>query len=326
MIDRQVGHLRRLVDDLLDVSRITRGEVELKKQALDLKVILTRAIEDVHALLEERRHKLSVDFVAASTWVLGDATRLTQVFTNLLTNAAKYTDPGGVISVSTSVRKGQIVVSVRDNGTGISPRLFPRLFNIFEQGASTIDRSKGGLGIGLALVKNFVERHDGTVTADSAGVGLGSEFTVVLPLLREIVDDLLEPGREPARGAQTTRVLVVDDNIDALQTMQSCLSALGYEVATANGPVEALAKAAVFRPTVALLDIGLPVMDGYELGGKLREQFGESELRLFALSGYGQAKDRERSKSAGFDGHFVKPVDLDDLTRVLALDHVGDVV
>jgi signal transduction histidine kinase len=318
IIARQVGHLRRLVDDLMDVSRITRGKVELKKELCDIKAILAQAIEDVGPLMEERRHALAVDLGDENIRVFGDAMRLAQVFTNLLTNAAKYTDPGGAIAIAARVQQDTVSITVSDNGSGIDPQLLSRLFNIFEQGVSTIDRSKGGLGIGLALVKNFVELHGGTVTAASEGTGCGSRFIVSLPLSKDIAG--VQPASAPAlpSSPRFVRVLVVDDNLDALETMRNCLRERDYEVAIASDPLQALRLAQQFRPTVALLDIGLPVMDGYQLAKALRMQFPGQELRLLALTGYGQATDKTRSKSAGFDGHLVKPVDLDDLIAALA--------
>lgn len=317
IIKRQVEHLSRLVDDLLDVSRITRGKVVLRKEALNLKEIVRRAVDNASPLLEERRHALTVELPSEDMWVFGDATRLAQVFVNLLNNAAKYTDPGGCIAVCGRVENGHAKVSVRDNGSGISPQLFPRLFTIFEQGGSTIDRSKGGLGIGLALVKSFVELHGGRVGAVSDGTGKGAEFNVMLPLL-ENQDELHAPRASSVPLAyESVRILVVDDNLDALETMETLLREHGHQVRAANDPLQALAMANEFQPDVAVLDIGLPIMDGYTLAKELRRQSERKELRLIALTGYGQSTDRERSKRAGFDVHLVKPVNLDDLLSAL---------
>lgn len=319
IIKRQVGHLRRLVDDLLDVSRITRGKIELKQEALNLKTVLTSALEDVRPVMEERHHSVTAHFPEKEPWIDGDPTRLTQIFTNLLTNAAKYTDPGGAISLHMRLEEDHVITHVRDNGSGLSPRLFPRLFTIFEQGTSTIDRAKGGLGIGLVIVKSLVELHGGTVTAFSQGIGEGSEFTVTLPRLKTSI------GRSPApidvqpTAAPNERVLLVDDNIDALETLASYLTYQGYEVATANDPVQALEAARTFRPSIAILDIGLPIMDGYQLAGELRNEFPQN-LRLLALTGYGQTNDRTRSNAAGFEAHLVKPVGLADLMDAMASD------
>jgi signal transduction histidine kinase/CheY-like chemotaxis protein len=318
IIERQAKHLSRLVDDLLDVTRITRGKVELRKEPANLREILARAIEDTGPLLEDRHHTLTIDFPDNDVHVFGDATRLVQIFSNLLTNAAKYTDPGGTIAVLTSVGDGRVSISIRDNGIGISPQVFPRLFKIFEQGAATIDRSKGGLGIGLALVKNFVELHGGSVTARSAGTGYGSEFTVTLPLLKHPANAITASPPVRKKSPEPLRVLLVDDNIDALESTNEYLRERGHAVRATSDPLDALKIAGEFRPEVALLDIGLPVMDGYTLASELRHRFPALELRLIALTGYGQAKDRERTRLAGFDVHLVKPVLLQDLDAALA--------
>ncbi len=320
IIERQVGHLARLVDDLLDVARIARGKIELKKEIVDISTVLTRALESVSPLLEQRRHLLSVDLPQEGAFVFGDATRLCQVFTNLLINAAKFTEPSGAISLTARVTKGHLSVAVRDNGLGIGPALLPRVFSLFEQGKSTIDRSSGGLGIGLALVKSFVELHAGTVVAASEGPGHGSEFTVTLPLCD--APAAAAPVAEPAQGLprqNAARVLIVDDNADALEMMEYLLQQAGYAVATALDPAEALLVAGRFRPTVAILDIGLPVMNGYELAAELRVLLVAEPPRMIALTGYGQSGDKDRSLAAGFHAHLVKPVDLDDLLGALAV-------
>ncbi|TWI52488.1 phospho-acceptor domain-containing protein [Pseudomonas duriflava] len=309
IIERQANHLSRLVDDLLDVTRITRGKIELKKEPVKLKDVLLRAIEDTSTLMQERQHQLATDFPEQDIWIQGDAIRLAQVFTNLLTNAAKYTDVGGYVTVSMHVADTYAEVTVRDNGTGISPHLLPLLFNMFEQGAATIDRAKGGLGIGLALVKSFVGLHGGTVTAHSDGIGCGSEFTVRLPLLNpatslapvSIQDHSETPGK-------AVRVLIVDDNLDALESTAAYLQQSGHSVETTSDPLKVLDLATIFKPDVVILDIGLPVVDGYTLAARLREAFPAGTLRLVALTGYGQAADMKKSRDAGFDVHLVKPV------------------
>jgi signal transduction histidine kinase/CheY-like chemotaxis protein len=317
IIQRQVQHLSRLVDDLLDVSRITRGKVVLRKEPINLKEVLRRAIDNTSSLLEERRHALTVELPREEMWVFGDATRLAQVFVNLLNNAAKYTDPGGNIALIGSVEGDRAKVVVRDNGSGINPQLFPRLFTIFEQGTSTIDRSKGGLGIGLSLVKSFVELHEGQVTAYSEGPGKGAEFTVSLPLLSQDADVIPAQAQQATPSVRALRILVVDDNVDALETMESFLHAQGHDVRAASDPLQALAMVSDFHPDVALLDIGLPLMDGYLLAAELRKLFPRDALRLIALTGNGQSSDRERSRAAGFDVHLVKPVNLDELLTAL---------
>ena len=322
IIERQVNHLSRLVDDLLDVSRITRGQVELKKENIQVRSILLRALESVAPLFEQRRHELAVDLADESAWVFGDMTRLTQVFANLLTNAAKYTDPNGKIWVTMRFEGHYVQVSVRDNGSGITAQLMPRLFSLFEQGKTTIERSAGGLGIGLALVKKFVELHGGTVVAASAGPGTGSEFTVRLPLATRVGEgatSAIDPPRSDLQRQAPVglRVMLVDDNADILESMEAILSDSGFDVATALDPIEALSVAAAFNPNIAILDLGLPGMDGYQLAAELRRRLPSRSLRLIALSGYGQTGDRQRSAAAGFERHLVKPIDFEDLIACL---------
>ncbi|WP_181072840.1 hybrid sensor histidine kinase/response regulator [Stutzerimonas azotifigens] len=313
IIERQAKHLSRLLDDLLDVTRIIRGKVELKREPLDLTNLLERAIEAASALFHERGHTLTTRLPEQAVWVFGDPTRLMQVFANLLSNAAKYTDRGGCIEVTLETSGQQVTISVRDNGSGISPVLFPKLFKIFEQGSATIDRAKGGLGIGLALVKSFVELHEGSVTASSAGIGCGSTFRVSLPLLNQPAIITHASDAVPGLRHAAVRVLVVDDNIDALESLRDYLAHQGHDVRTASEPLQALQLAEQFHPDVAVLDIGLPGMDGYALAKALRASFPPERLRLVALTGYGQTKDFERSKQAGFETHLVKPVALEAL-------------
>ena len=323
IIERQVGNLCRLVDDLMDVTRITRGKIELRKKTIAVRSILVNAFEAVSPLLEQRRHELDVDLPDASVRVYGDMIRLTQVFSNLLTNSAKYTNPNGKIGVTTRLDADHVEISVRDNGAGITAQLMPRLFSIFEQGETTIERSIGGLGIGLSLVKSFVESHGGTVSATSDGPNTGSRFSVRLPLATE-VDEMasaaIDPPTdvEPLRVPVALRVLLVDDNADVLESMQAVLSISGFDVATALDPIQALSLAVTFKPAIALLDIGLPGMDGYQLAVELRACLPSQSLRLIALSGYGQIGDRQRLESAGFERHLVKPVDVDKLIACLA--------
>jgi CheY-like chemotaxis protein/two-component sensor histidine kinase len=320
VIERQVSHLRRLVDDLLDVSRIASGKVQLTKEALQIKSVIFRAIEEASPLLEQRRHQLVVDLPKEGAWVFGDATRLTQVFANLLTNAAKYTDLDGKIWVTVRIEEGSVTTHVKDNGFGISEELLPRLFTIFEQGRTSIDRSAGGLGIGLALVKTFVALHGGTVSATSPGQGLGSDFLVSLPLSDAVHQPdtaSVAPFQRLIPGANGVRVLLVDDNADLLQSMEVLLKESGFLVAAAPGAIEALRIVESFKPTVVVLDIGLPVMDGYELANELRLRLPSLQPRLIALSGYGQESDRRRSQAAGIERHLVKPVQFADLVSAL---------
>ncbi|NML17443.1 hybrid sensor histidine kinase/response regulator [Azohydromonas caseinilytica] len=311
IIERQVSHLTRLVDDLMDVTRITRGRVELQPQAVEMQAVLAEAFESVSPLIEQRRHQLALEAPQTPARVMGDPARLRQVFVNLLTNAAKYTDAGGQIGVRLTCSSHAVEVAIQDNGIGIEPKLLPLVFNLFEQGTTTIERSRGGLGIGLAIVRNLVDLHHGSVTVRSDGTGCGSTFTVRLPLHEDVAPPLPadSPVIEAARSGRRLRLMLVDDNADAVQLMHDALVAHGFEVVTAPDPVEALKLSAGFDPDVAILDIGLPVMDGYELAHKLRQVSGVSDKpRLIALTGYGQPKDRARATAAGFQTHFVKPV------------------
>ena len=327
IIERQARHLSRLVDDLLDVSRISHGKVELHKAHVELRAILVNALEAVEPIVAQRRHVVTAAYPDRSMLLWGDATRLTQVFVNLLTNAAKYTPANGKIWLETSVEGDAAIVCVRDTGDGISPELMPRLFGIFEQGFNTIDRAGGGLGIGLALVKDFVALHDGTVVATSAGVGTGSTFTVRLPLAPSIADtpgtrpcetvEIATPKSRQARASEGLRVMLVDDNVDALELTAELLRDSGFEVAAAHDSVEALALLKSFGPAVVVVDIGLPIMDGYQLAAELRRRSSPGALRLIAMSAYGQPEDHRRSLATGFERHLVKPVDADALVRAI---------
>ncbi len=321
VIERQVSHLSQLVDDLLDVSRITRGRVELARRPLDVRSVLSRAIEMASPLVEQREHELIVDVADDALQVEGDELRLAQVFSNLLTNAAKYTEPGGRIRVRARREGAEICVAVRDSGLGIPAELLPRIFDLFTQGERTIDRSQGGLGIGLTLVKQLVEAHGGRIEAHSDGLGEGSEFVACLPALEETTAPA-EPPRADAAAAdrgEGRRILVVDDNEDAAELLAELFRVAGYDVQTAHDGPSALELALEFKPELAVLDIGLPVMDGIELAAKLREL---GPIALIALSGYGQPGDRERTSAAGFASHFVKPVNasvlIADLSTLLS--------
>ncbi|HEX2688193.1 MAG TPA: ATP-binding protein, partial [Kofleriaceae bacterium] len=289
VIRRQVDYLSRLIDDLLDVSRITRGKLQLSRQVIEIGAVLAKAIEIASPLLEKRMQKLAIDVPREGLPVDADPTRLAQVFQNLLTNAVKYSEPGSQIVLRARSNEDRVVVELTDQGIGISADLMPRLFDLFVQGDRAPDRSQGGLGIGLAIAKNLCELHGGTISAASAGTGRGSTFTVTLP--RTVRAESSSPARASehvARVATGGRVLIVDDNVDAAQTLHEFLTAVGHESAVAYDGVAALELAASFRPDTAVLDIGLPVMDGYELARKLRERFGPDKLRLIAVTGYGQ--------------------------------------
>ncbi len=319
IIERQVGQMVRLVDDLLDISRITKGKLRLTRERVELRAAMNRAADSARPLLAARRHEFSLLLPTEPLWVEGDPGRLEQVAVNLLTNAAKYTDPGGLVRMTVAREGDDAVVRVADNGVGIPPDMLPRVFDLFTQVDGALSRSHGGLGIGLALVRTLVEMHGGRVAAASGGLGKGSEFAVKLPALageagREVATTL-EPGE---RVGQPLRVLVVEDNVDAGDSLSMLLRLHGHEVLVARTGPTALAVAAAFRPSLVLLDIGLPGMDGYEVARRLRANPGLTGMTLCALTGYTPSEaDRLRPQQAGFDHHFVKPVGLDTLLGLL---------
>ena len=320
VIVRQVKHLVRLVDDLLDISRVARGSVTLSKTHLDLTSVVSSAVEATSPLFEERGHRLDVSMPATGLEVDGDAVRLTQVIDNLLSNAARYTPPGGVVTVTGVRENDSIVLRVRDTGVGIDPSLLPDLFGTFVQGARGPDRAEGGLGIGLSLVRTLTELHGGTASAHSDGPGQGSEFSIRLPRSGK-ANGLAQPAapRSDANDSASTsaRVLLVDDHRDVLEGLSRLLSLFGYDVRAVRHPVEAIELAEVFRPQIAILDIGLPTMDGYALAQELRSRLADSPPTLIALSGYGQPQDRQRSEASGFVVHLVKPIDVDELVDAM---------
>jgi signal transduction histidine kinase len=329
VIGRQLAHLTRLVDDLLDVSRITRGKINLNKEVIQLDTLVARTVETVQPSLEERGHTLSVEIPTGILAILGDPTRLMQAIGNVLSNAAKYTEPGGRITLSAAQVGSEVEIRVRDNGIGIPADLLPMIFNLFTQLDSTSGLSQSGLGIGLALVQRLVEMHGGSVTAHSDGLGRGSEFLIRLPLfIRETAEtdrqlDTLSALEQPMTNAEGTartqrRILVADDNNDALESLATLLQLSGHEVYTAANGAVALESAEQHRPEVVLLDIGMPKLDGYEVARRIRSQPWGRRITLVALTGWGQDSDRRRSQEAGFDSHLVKPLDLDKLTELLA--------
>jgi len=334
MLERQLGHLVRLVDDLLDVSRITRDRLELRLGRVELASIVRQAVEAGEPLMDERRQKLQVDLPSEPIYLLADPVRLAQVFGNLLSNASKYTEPGGDIRVGASRQDGQVTVTVTDTGIGIGPDSLERVFEMFAQVHDSIERAQGGLGIGLTLVRRLVEMHGGTIRAWSAGPGKGSEFTVVLPELVDKEASLGEPGRIPdeaptgsfhdAEAVTPRRVLVVDDNLDSAGSLATLLRLSGHETHAAHDGLQAVEAARELRPDVILLDIGLPGLNGYEVCRAIRGQAWGRDIRIVALTGWGQQQDRRRSEEAGFNTHLVKPVDPILLASVLAGDPRSD--
>lgn len=321
VVARQAEHMKELVDDLLDMSRVTRGLITLAREELDINVIVASAVEQVRALIDARHHRLTLRLSGEPAHVMGDRTRLVQILTNILSNAAKYTPERGEIRLRVDVTDEWVRVSVRDNGTGIAPEILPYVFELFTQAERTLDRSQGGLGIGLSLVKHLVSLHDGMVEAHSDGPDRGSEFIVCLPRWSEGGAQAgLHQGDRTAGAALS--ILVVDDNADAAQTLSLLLEVLGHEVAVEHDAHSALRRLHRTRPDVLLLDIGLPDMDGYELARRIRSLPRMAEAVLIALTGYGQSEDQAASRAAGFDHHLVKPVDMDKLTGLLArIDH-----
>jgi len=320
VIGRQVAQMSRLLDDLLDISRITRGTIVLKKTVVEISTVVERAVETSLPLIKSRRHGLTVDVPREPVQVEGDLTRLVQVVANLLNNAAKYTDAGGSIDLIVEASPHEAVVRVRDNGMGIPAELLPNIFELFTQGSRSLDRSQGGLGLGLALVRRLIEMHGGRVEAQSAGTGSGAEFIVHLPRIAAapVQDDSGAAGGESPSKSAGVRVLVVDDNVDSAESMALLLSLDGHDVRTAFDGPDALKVAAAFQPEAVLLDIGLPGMDGYEVAKQMRALPGLQKALMIAVTGYGQADDRARSKAAGFDHHLVKPVDPEILSALLA--------
>jgi signal transduction histidine kinase len=329
VIKRQVTHLTRLVDDLLDVSRITRGKINLNKEVIEISTLISRTVETVQPLFDEHGHTLTVDVPPGVLAVLGDPTRLTQALGNVLGNAAKYTDRGGRIALSAVQCGPHIEIRVRDNGIGIPTELLPVIFNLFTQLDRNSGRTQNGLGIGLALVKRLVEMHGGSVVAYSEGLGRGSEFTISLPLFIRETETTGQPLQTLSELEQSMthveatprtqrRILVADDNNDALESLATLLQLSGHEVYTAANGAVALESAEQNRPEVALLDIGMPKLDGYEVARRIRAQPWGQRITLVALTGWGQDSDRRRSQEAGFDSHLVKPLDLDKLTELLA--------
>jgi signal transduction histidine kinase/ActR/RegA family two-component response regulator len=319
VIDRQLHQLVRLVDDLLDVSRITRGKIHLKMERVDVRSVISAAVETSRPLIEYYRHEFSISQPSTPVWVNADVARLAQTISNLLNNSAKFTEEGGRISLEAEAQGSHIVFRIRDTGIGIPHDMLTSIFELFTQAHQTLDRTQGGLGIGLTLVRQLVELHGGSVQAYSAGPGKGSEFSVRLPIAAEAPEVRIPAVKAvQVREIVPQRILVVEDNVNSAEMLVALLQIEGHEVQVAHdGPI-AVEIAREFRPGVILLDIGLPKMDGFEVARHLRSFAETRAATLIAISGYGQAADRQRSKDAGFDHHLVKPVDRKTLTSLLA--------
>jgi PAS domain S-box-containing protein len=316
---RQIQHMSRLLEDLFDVSRITRGRVELRKSAVDLNSVVNHAVEATLPVIEALRHELTINLPRDPSWVEGDSTRLEQIVSNLLNNAAKYTEPGGRIAVALGHEAGHALLTVRDTGIGMTTELQGRIFDLFVQDDRSLDRARGGLGIGLTLVRSLVELHDGTVSVSSAGPGQGSAFEVRLPLIKERSS---QPEKAtpvlPGHVARHLRILVVDDNRDSARTMAKILELDGHDVLCAYDGLSVSERVASHQPEVILLDIGLPGIDGYQVAQQLRQRYPRHELMLIAVTGYGGELNNTRAQAAGFDHFLVKPVNLSALKEMLA--------
>jgi two-component system CheB/CheR fusion protein len=317
IIDRQTRQLTRLVDDLLDVSRITQGKIELRRERIELAALLERAVETSRPALEAAGHQLAVIFPEEPLAVMADLARMEQVLSNLLNNAAKYTPPGGNIHLSAGREGEEAVIRVGDDGIGIPPEMLSSIFEMFAQVDTSLERMQGGLGIGLTIARRLVEMHGGTIAAVSPGLGEGSELTVRLPLAPR-AEAAPDPRAAEAAPAAALRILVVDDNEDSAESLAMLLQLTGHEVRTAHSGPEALAAAEEHRPDLVFLDIGMPGMNGFEVASRLRQQPETRNVLLVAMTGWGQEEDRRRSKEAGFDQHLVKPLDPRDLEELLA--------
>jgi CheY-like chemotaxis protein len=319
MMDRQLGHMVRLIDDLLDISRVSQNKMELRRSRVLLKDVISSAVETARPAIEEAGHEFTISLPPEPVYLDADLTRLAQVFSNLLNNSAKYTERGGRIKLAAERQGDEVSVSVRDTGLGIPANDLPRIFDMFSQVDRSIERSTGGLGIGLALVKGLVEMHGGTVTAMSAGQGKGSTFTVKLPAFERTAAPVaaVRSESEPHYAGPLRRILVVDDNRDSANSMAIMLKLMGNEVRTAHDGIEAVEAAQEFRPKAILMDLGMPRLNGYEATRQIREQTWGRQMLIIALTGWGQEADRSQSQEAGCDGHLVKPVNLSDLESLL---------
>jgi signal transduction histidine kinase/CheY-like chemotaxis protein len=319
ILDRQVGHMTRLVDDLLDVGRITQGQINLDKKVIALSEVIEQAVELSRPLIGQCGHSLSVSLPSRHVKVNADASRLAQVFGNLLHNAAKYTPDGGKVSIDASAMDQFVTVTVRDTGSGIPESMLGSIFDLFTQLPRSLARSDGGLGIGLTLVKRITEMHDGEVTASSEGVGMGAAFSVRLPLAGVQASEAVPaPARSIGKTFSGRRIVIIDDNHDANQTLAMMLEIAGHEVASALDGPSGLQVIQSFRPDVVVLDIGLPQIDGYEVARRLRADNATKDIRIIALTGYGQENDVAQAREAGFDAHLLKPARMDDMLKLIS--------
>ena len=319
IISRQVAHMTSLLDDLLDVSRVTRGKIVLSKEAVDVKAVIADAIEQSKSLIQQKQHQLNVHLTGEAVYVEGDKTRLVQIVANILINAAKYTPSQGILDLRLDATVDEVCVRVSDNGLGIDSELMPHIFELFTQAPRSPDRSQGGLGIGLALVKSLVELHGGGISAQSQGANLGSEFTVRLPRYKNAMDAFASSVENPMLGSdEVLTLLVIDDNVDAASTLAAFMDSLGHHVRTGHSANDAMKLAASQSFDVIFLDIGLPDMDGYELAKKIREVKACEGTVLVALTGYGQPQDKALAHEAGFNVHLTKPADFARLMKVLS--------
>ncbi len=317
-IQRNIKQLARLIDDLLDVSRVTQGKIELRKERIEASLVIDQAVDSVQYLLAPKGHQIAVSVARGSLWVNADPTRLQQIVSNLLTNAIQYSEDGSYIRLRAEPRDGEIVIRVRDKGQGIRPELLPHVFDLFTQGDRSLARTEGGLGIGLTMVKALAEMHGGTVNASSEGPGKGSEFVLRLPSAEGEVKDAAATPAAPGDGARTGNcVLVVDDNVDLSRALTTLLSRFGYDARGVHDGQSAIEAARSLRPDVVLLDLGLPGMDGYEVARKLRREEGFHDTTIIAITGYGQEDDGRYSSEEGFNHHLIKPVQIEALVALL---------
>jgi CheY-like chemotaxis protein len=327
VLERQLAQLTRIVEDLLDATRISQGKIELRREPLDLNTVLRAAIETSRPSLDASGHRLETSFCPGTRYVYADPLRLTQVLVNLLNNAAKFTPKNGFIQLACKASEeetGKVEISVRDNGIGMSPELRAHVFELFTQGDTYENRRRGGLGIGLTLARTLVEMHGGTIEARSPGEGQGSEFVICLPMSASSAPAVSPRPEAAARPADAScRILVIEDNADQAQTLAALLSLWGYEVKTANEGTEGISTAEEFKPDVVLVDLGLPGISGYEVARRLRKHPQLSDVCIVAQTGWGDTNDRRRTKEAGFDHHLLKPLDPEDLRAVIARKRSG---